>query len=95
MINKQEIIHIANLARIGMSQKELKKIQKDMSSILNYFNLLKKVNVSQVNPTSYSVLVENVMREDEKKERNIDLANKLVEAAPQRKARYIKVKSVF
>ena len=95
MINKQEIIHIANLARIGMSQKELKKIQKNMSSILNYFNLIKKVNVSQVNPTSYSVLVENVMREDEKKERNIDLANKLVEAAPQRKARYIKVKSVF
>ena len=95
MINKQEVIHIASLARIGMSQKELKKIQKDMSSILNYFNLLKKVNVSQVNPTSYSVLVENVMREDENKERNIDLSNKLVEAAPQRKARYIKVKSVF
>ncbi len=95
MINKQEVTHIASLARIGMSQKELKKIQKDMSSILNYFDLLKKVNVSQVNPTSHSVLVENIMREDEKKERNIDFANKLVEAAPQRKARYIKVKSVF
>ena len=95
MINKQEIIHIANLARIGMSQKELKKIQKNMSSILNYFNLIKKVNVSQVNPTSHSVLVENIMREDEKKERNIDFANKLVEAAPQRKERYVKVKSVL
>ncbi len=95
MINKQEIIHIANLARIGMSPKELKKIQKDMSSILNYFDLLKKVNASQVNPTSHSILIENVTREDEKNERNIDSANELIKAAPQRKARYIKVKSVL
>ena len=95
MINKQEIIHIADLARIGINQKELKKIQKDMSSILNYFDLLQKVNVSQVNPTSHSILVENIMREDERKKRNIDLANKIVKAAPQRKARYVKVKSVL
>ncbi len=95
MISKQEVIHIADLARIGMSQKELKKIQKDMSSILNYFNLLKKVDVSRVNPTSHSVLVENIMREDKRKERNINLANELVKNSPERKARYVKVKSVL
>jgi len=95
MINKQEIIRIASLARIGMDSKELKKIQKDMSSILNYFDLLKKVDVSQVSPTSHSVLVENIMREDKKKEENVNLTNDLIKAAPQKKARYIKVKSVL
>jgi len=95
MISKKEVEHIAKLARLGLSQTEIKKLGKDLSSILDYFNLLKKVDVSKVEPTSHSVLVKNVMREDEAKKENLDDVNELVAAAPERKERYIKVKAVL
>ena len=51
MINKKEVNHIAKLARLGISEKEEKKFQKDLSSILDYFNCLQEVDVSGKEPT--------------------------------------------
>ena len=42
MISKEEVEHIAKLARLELSDKETEKMQKDLSAILDYFNLLKK-----------------------------------------------------
>ncbi|MDD5606363.1 MAG: aspartyl/glutamyl-tRNA amidotransferase subunit C [Candidatus Pacebacteria bacterium] len=42
MISKKQVIHIANLSRIEISDKEAERFQKDFSDILNYFDLLKK-----------------------------------------------------
>ncbi|MDP2664107.1 MAG: Asp-tRNA(Asn)/Glu-tRNA(Gln) amidotransferase subunit GatC, partial [bacterium] len=48
MISKEEVKHIAKLARLGLSDKEIGKFQKDLSSILDYVEKLKKVDVSGV-----------------------------------------------
>jgi len=95
MITKKEVEHIAKLARLGLTQAEIKKFQKELSSVLDYFNLLKEVQVAGVNPTSHLVLVENVMREDEAKKTSPELANNLIKAAPDRKERHIKVKAIL
>ncbi len=42
MISKEEVEHIAKLARLELTESEVKKMQKDLSAILDYFNLLKK-----------------------------------------------------
>ena len=42
MISKDEVIKIAKLARLELTEKEIEKMQKDLSAILDYFNLLKK-----------------------------------------------------
>lgn len=42
MISKDEVIHIAKLARLQLTEKEITKMQKDLSAILDYFDLLKK-----------------------------------------------------
>ena len=42
MISKEEVEHIAKLARLELTEKEVGKMQKDLSAILNYFALLKK-----------------------------------------------------
>jgi aspartyl/glutamyl-tRNA(Asn/Gln) amidotransferase C subunit len=43
MISKEEVEHIAKLARLELTGKETEKMQKDLSAILDYFILLKNV----------------------------------------------------
>lgn len=95
MLNKEEVKHIAKLARLGLTEKEIEKFQKELSSILDYFEKLKKVAVEGIEPTSQSVLVENVMREDEIEDAKSEVRNKMMEQAPETKDGYLKVKSVF
>ena len=64
MISKEEVWHIAKLARLGLTEKEVEKYQKELSSILAYFEKLKEVDIKGVESTPHSVKVENIMRED-------------------------------
>lgn len=95
MISKKEVQHIAKLARIGLNEKEIEKMRKELSPILDYFEKLKKVDVSETKPTSHSVEIENIMREDKEREKCKAKSEKLLEMAPEKKDGYLKVKSVF
>ena len=103
MINKEEVKHIAKLARLGLTEEEIKKFQKELSSILDYVEKLKEVDVGGIEPTSHSIQLENVMREDklnEKLKMNKFLASerkngKLLELAPETKGGYLKVKPIL
>lgn len=100
MISKKEVQHISKLARLSLDKKEERKFQKDLSSILDYFNLLKKVNVSGVEPTFHPAerffkKTLEVKREDEAKPQSPEMAKKLIEAAPQKKEAHIKVKAIL
>jgi len=100
MISKQEVQHIAKLTRLGLTKKEIEKFQKELSSILDYFNLLKEIDVSKVEPTFHPAehflkRKLSVTREDIEKSQKIEAKNKLVEAAPERKDRYIKTKAIL
>jgi len=57
MISKEEVKHIAKLARLGLSDKEIGEFQKELSKILNYIEKLKEVDISNVKPTSHSIQV--------------------------------------
>ncbi len=104
MIKKEEVQHIAKLARLGITKKEEGKFQKDLSSILDYFNSIKEVDISKTEPTfhptehSFGKARERKLeatREDEAKPQPVETANKLIEAAPKTKDRYLKVKSIL
>ena len=90
-----DVNHIAKLARLGLSSDELSKIEKELSSVLEYFKELQKVDVSNVKPTSHPYLLENVLREDVVKKQSPETADKLVKSAPETKNRYVKVKPVL
>jgi len=94
MISKEEVQHIAKLARLGLSDKEIEKNRKELSKILDYVEKLKEVDVSQIEPASHSVKVENVMREDESSGSKFP-SSELIEMAPDKKDEFIKVKSIF
>ncbi len=95
MITREEIQHIAKLARLGLSEKEIAKYQKDLSSILNYVEKLKEVDISEIKPTSHSLRIENVMRIDEARVADPEIRKKILDLAPETKEEYLKVKSIL
>lgn len=95
MISKKEIEHIAKLARLGLTEQEIENMRKDLSSIFDYFKKLKKTNVSNIKPTSYSVSVENEMRDDKEKPFPLEKVKNLIDQIPRKEENHIKVKSIF
>ena len=95
MISQKEVQHIAKLARLAITKKEEEKFGREISSILDYFDLLKKIDVKKVKPSSHSFSVENVMREDLAKKQPKEKNDKLLKAMPEKKERYLRVKSVL
>jgi aspartyl-tRNA(Asn)/glutamyl-tRNA(Gln) amidotransferase subunit C len=94
MIQKKDVQHIARLARIDLEEKEVDKFQKDLSSILDYFELLKEAKTDKVEPTFYSSQAEHsAARKDEA--RPDDVADELIKQSPAKKDRYIKVRAIL
>jgi aspartyl-tRNA(Asn)/glutamyl-tRNA(Gln) amidotransferase subunit C len=93
MLSKEEVQHIAKLARLGLAQEEVAKYQKELSAVLDYIEKLKEVDVSGVSPESHAVKMENVERADEIKKKTDP--EKLLGLAPDKKDGFLKVKSVF
>jgi aspartyl/glutamyl-tRNA(Asn/Gln) amidotransferase C subunit len=98
MISKEEVQHIAKLARLGLSKKDVEKFQKELSSILDYVEKLEEVDISNVEPTSHPFEVENVARKDQGEEPD-EIKNrrkkKILGMAPDNEENYLKVKSIF
>jgi len=95
MITKEEVEHLAKLARLGLTKKEKDKIQKDLSLILDYFKLLKEVNTGGIEPTSHPISAQPYLRKDEVLKQPSEKVQKLIELAPQKEKGYIKVKSIL
>lgn len=63
-LTPQEVKHVAKLAKLTLGKEEIKKFQKQLSEILDYVEILKKLNTSKVEPTSQVTRLENIFRED-------------------------------
>lgn len=96
-ISKKEIKKIGELARLELKENEIKKIQDELSKILEYIEKLKEVNITGIPPTSHSVLLENVLRKDEFGSSNFnpEISKKLIDLAPEKKDSYLKVKKII
>ena len=64
MITRNDIQHIAGLARIYLEDHELDRLTGDLEDILGYIGKLEKLDVSQVEPTSHVLPLKNVYRKD-------------------------------
>lgn len=95
-IGKKEVEKIAKLARLSFNEKEIEKMEKELSKILAYVEKLKEIDVSKIEPTSHSILIKNVMRKDKAENGKSRVQNlKLLESMPQRKGNYLVVKKVI
>ena len=65
-ITQEQVEHVANLARLNLTNEEKEKYTSQLNGILNFFEKLKHLDTTNVEPTSHVMDVYNVMREDEK-----------------------------
>jgi aspartyl-tRNA(Asn)/glutamyl-tRNA(Gln) amidotransferase subunit C len=77
-ITKEEVIHVANLARLDLDDASIEKFASQIDTILEYVNTLNRVDTKGVRPTSHAISLTNVFREDTQREpldRDTALAN--------------------
>lgn len=65
MITREQVLHVARLARIELSEAELSTLSGHLASILDYVATLEKVDTSKVSPTAAILPLQNVSRSDE------------------------------
>jgi aspartyl-tRNA(Asn)/glutamyl-tRNA(Gln) amidotransferase subunit C len=92
-LSREEVQHIALLARLGVTDAELERLREQLSNILENFQILQQVDTSDVPPTTQSIPLQNVTRDDEVTSSlppDDVLAN-----APQREGEFFRVKAVL
>ncbi|PKM90676.1 MAG: Asp-tRNA(Asn)/Glu-tRNA(Gln) amidotransferase GatCAB subunit C [Firmicutes bacterium HGW-Firmicutes-12] len=77
-ISKQDVEHVAVLSRLELSENEKENYTETLNSILEYMELLNRVDTSDVEPTAHVLPLINIFREDKPHEpldRKMALAN--------------------
>ncbi|MBW2109067.1 MAG: Asp-tRNA(Asn)/Glu-tRNA(Gln) amidotransferase subunit GatC [Deltaproteobacteria bacterium] len=63
-ITKDEIIHVATLARLNLADTDVALYEKQLGDILDYIGTLNRLDTSQVAPTSHAIFINNAFRDD-------------------------------
>ena len=93
-----DIKHVAKLARIKIDEKEEKKLQKDLDSILKYIDKLNAVDTEGVEPLYQTTGLVDSFREDEPRgefKMDENLNERLVGQAPNKEGCFVKVRPVL
>jgi len=64
-ITKNEVLHVADLARLSLDAAAIDKFAEQIGAILEYVDKLNEVNTEGVKPTSHAISLTNAFREDE------------------------------
>ena len=64
-LSREEVLHIARLARLGLTETEVDKFREQLSNILENFEALQQVDTTDIPPTAHTVALQNVVRDDE------------------------------
>ena len=65
MIDREQVLHVARLARLQLSDAELETMVGELSTILEHVDKIAGLDLEGVEPTSHVVRLENVLRTDE------------------------------
>jgi aspartyl-tRNA(Asn)/glutamyl-tRNA(Gln) amidotransferase subunit C len=63
-LTREEVLHIARLARVALTEEEITRMSEQLSDLLEHFQVLQKVDTEGVPPTAQSVTLQSIMRDD-------------------------------
>ena len=63
-LTREEVLHIAHLARIELKEEEVEKFREQLSEILTFVEKLNELNTEGIDPKFQVIPAENVLRED-------------------------------
>ncbi|OGN14047.1 MAG: hypothetical protein A3J47_02015 [Candidatus Yanofskybacteria bacterium RIFCSPHIGHO2_02_FULL_43_22] len=98
MLTEKEVDHIAQLARIKLTDKEKDKFKNELSSILDFVKKLNELDTENIEPIYQTTGIINALRPNEhRKDFEMDekLNKNLIDQAPSRQDRFVKVRSVL
>src|SRR4051812_24926710 len=93
-LSHDDVLKLARLARLRLTDKEVSKYQAELSEILAYVEMLQKVDTGDLKPTSQVTGLVNVTRPDEIKDYGY-AAEALYKNLPAKDGRYIKTKRIL
>jgi len=65
VIDREQVLHVARLARLALSDEEVETMARELSGILEHVDRIAQLDLEGVEPTSHVVELENVWRPDE------------------------------
>jgi aspartyl-tRNA(Asn)/glutamyl-tRNA(Gln) amidotransferase subunit C len=63
-ITREQIEHIASLARLKLTEEEIKSLTGEMSDIISFADTLNELETTGIEPTTHAIFVSNVFRDD-------------------------------
>jgi aspartyl-tRNA(Asn)/glutamyl-tRNA(Gln) amidotransferase subunit C len=64
-LSREDVAHVAHLARLGLTAEELTRLEGQLNHILDQYAVLAELPTDHIPPTAQTIEVEGVMREDE------------------------------
>lgn len=95
IITAREVERIAGLARLGMSEEEIRNMAQDLENVLEHFSKIQMIDTSDILLSEDVTGLSNVMREDQVESNVLCSSEDLLDIAPDVHNGHIKVKAVF
>ena len=64
MIDRDQVLHVARLARLKLTDDEVERMSSELSAVLDHIENISQLDLDGVEPTTHVVELENVLRED-------------------------------
>jgi aspartyl-tRNA(Asn)/glutamyl-tRNA(Gln) amidotransferase subunit C len=80
VIDRDQVLHVARLARLRLSEDEIEQMSRELSTVLDHIEKISELDLEGVEPTSHVVELENVLRADEPRESTA--RERVLEGAP-------------
>jgi aspartyl-tRNA(Asn)/glutamyl-tRNA(Gln) amidotransferase subunit C len=93
-VSREDVKQIAALARLELSEADINKYQAELSSILDYVDLIEKVDTKNIEPTAQVTGLVDVVRKDEKVPSALT-RDDIFANTPEVQKGYVKTKSVL
>jgi aspartyl-tRNA(Asn)/glutamyl-tRNA(Gln) amidotransferase subunit C len=65
MIERDQVLHVAKLARLRLGDEEVERMSQELSTVLDHIEKIGELDLDDVEPTSHVIELENVLRDDE------------------------------
>ncbi len=64
-LSRSDVEHVAHLARLGLTEEELSRLEGQLNHILDQYAILQRLDTEHIPPTAQTIELENILREDE------------------------------